>query len=222
LVSEPDLSSSNGGTLLPSPRDTITAAINNQFNLLRTSIQVLVARSGLAEGKTEIDQMADEVLQTTVEDALRGADIFDPSRSAYAWLLGIANYKIVDMQRAHFKERKRALSIESGVPRPVSALHQTSDPESQTPEDRLDAALYHSGQRDRLIDRSPFLEEMLSLVDANDRKLLTLVYVEGLDGIELAAALGIREGAAYVRVARARDRLRQKFLAAEGLFRKEL
>ena len=221
MASERNLSSSKGDTP-PSPRDIISAVIATQVDQIRTSIQVLVARSGLAEGAAEISEMADEVLQITIEDVLKGIDTFDPSRSVYAWLLGIANHKIVDLQRAHFKEYKRTLSIESGVPRPVSAPHQTGDPESQTLEDRLDAALYHSGQRDQLIDRSPFLEEMLSLVNADDRKLLTLVYVEGLDGVELAATLGIREGAAYVRVARARDRLRQKFLAAEGLIRKEL
>jgi RNA polymerase sigma factor (sigma-70 family) len=221
LASELDLSSSIDGSSLPSRRDIVTAVIDAQFNQLRTSICVLVARSGLAEGAAEIGELADEILQTTAEDALRGAETYDPSRSAHAWLLGIAAHKITDKQRSKAKDHDRTLSIEAGVPQRTSSIQPASDPESQSPEDRLDAALYHSSLRDRLIDHDPFMDELLSLVNTEDRRVLTLVYVDGLDGVRLAAVLGIREGAAYVRAARAREHLRQKYLAAEGRIRKD-
>jgi DNA-directed RNA polymerase specialized sigma24 family protein len=95
-----------------------------------------------------------------------------------------------------------------------------SDIEDYTTEERIDAAIYHSTHGDSLEDSSPLLNELLSLVDDNDRRILTLAYVDQLNGIELAAALGVREGAAYVRVARAKEHLRKKYLVAIG--RKEL
>jgi DNA-directed RNA polymerase specialized sigma24 family protein len=66
------------------------------------------------------------------------------------------------------------------------------------------------------------MNELLSLVDESERKILTLVYIEGQEGADLAATLGIREGAAYMRVARAKEHLRQKYLAGGGYLRKGL
>jgi len=54
-------------------------------------------------------------------------------------------------------------------------------------------------------------EELLGLVSEPDRQVLRLAIVEGLSGRELAAQLGITEGAARVRLHRAKQQLRRTY-----------
>ena len=56
------------------------------------------------------------------------------------------------------------------------------------------------------------MDELLSLVEGNDREVLQLAFVEGLRGKALAERLCISEGAAYTRQSRAIARLRRAYL----------
>lgn len=205
-----------------SPQEAISQAIETHYLSLRASVQVMVARSGLVEGEVSILETADDVLHDTIETAIRSADRFDPTRSAYSWLMGIAVNKLREMRRDVKYEMKRVKvfedkDVDDGG---SSVQHRLDDGEDCTAEEQIDAVLFHSTNRSFLEDQDQPLDEMLALVKESERHILSLAIVEGLSGIDLAAVLGIREGAAYVRLARAKTHLREMYLAIKG--RKDL
>lgn len=198
-----------------SSQDILNRGIETCYSSLQTSIQVMVARSGLVEGKTKIIEIGDELLHSTIETALRSAAKFDPTRSAYSWLMGIAVNKLREMSRSLHKESKHIQVFddnETEDSKPGS-LHKSDDSQDSTAEEVIDSVLYHSTNRSLLEDQEKPLNEILALVKESDRQILSLSIIDGLSGVDLAAALGIREGAAYVRLARAKDRLRKEYLA---------
>ena len=68
----------------------IRAAIEEYHEPLLRSIAVLVAKTGRGLRWPEVMEMATEILHEAVQEALKHADRFDPTRSATAWLRGIA------------------------------------------------------------------------------------------------------------------------------------
>jgi DNA-directed RNA polymerase specialized sigma24 family protein len=64
-----------------------------------------------------------------------------------------------------------------------------------------------------LVDRlhGQAAQELLSLVSESDQQVLRLAVIEGLSGRELAVELGITEGAARVRLHRAKQQLRRVY-----------
>jgi len=192
-----------------SPLEAIKKAIEDQYSSLQIGIRVMVAKSGIVEGAEAIKDMSDEILQKTIVTTLTHADKFDTSRQLRPWLLGIANFKIKEIGRELELEREHARVVRSGT-------DLDGEDEDSTVEEEVDNILYHTADRDSLENVHTNLKELLSLVNEPDRVVLTYAYVDGLNGIELAAALGIREGAAHVRVARAKQRLLEKYLAVMG------
>lgn len=200
--------------LLTLPQDVVNRAIEIHYSSLRTGIQVIIAKSGLVDSTSSITDLGDEVLHNTVETALRVADRFDPSRSAYSWLMGIAVNKLKEIRKTIHRDDKRILRVSDKNTGDYEPQGEQEDNEGSTSEEQLDAMLYRSSGRSSLEDSDPALEELLSLVNEGDRKVLSLAFVDGLSGAEVAAILGIREGAAYVRAARAKERLLKKYLTA--------
>ncbi len=198
-----------------SSQDILNRGIETCYSSLQTSIQVMVARSGLVDGKTQIIEIGDELLHSTIETALRSAAKFDTTRSAYSWLMGIAVNKIKEMRRNLYKETQRIQVFDDNETEDSepSALHESDDSHDYTAEEIIDSVLYRSTNRSLLEDQELPLNEILALVKESDRQILSLAIIDGLSGVDLAAALGIREGAAYVRLARAKDRLRKEYLA---------
>jgi uncharacterized protein (TIGR03435 family) len=64
---------------------------------------------------------------------------------------------------------------------------------------------------------APLLEEAMTRLNERERTLLALRYFENKSGAEAAALLGIQEGAAHKRAARALEKLR-KFFMKRGVF----
>lgn len=188
------------------------------YDQLLIGVRVMVVRKGLAEIGQEIADVAEEILHTAIVAAMEEAANYDPTRSAYAWLMGIAVHKIKDRVRKLSTEKEHAVIFADAAD---SGLDGAEEWENHQVEDRIDAALYRSSRRDQMTDPEPEIEELLSVVDEPDRKALTLRYIDGLDGLELAAALCIEVGAAYVRLARAREHLRQKYFTAQSIVRKD-
>lgn len=201
-----------------SPHEIISQVIEERYSSLRYSVQVMVARSGLVEGEDKIVDIGDEILHNTIETALLSAGKFDPNRSAYSWLMGIAVNKLREMRRGVKYETKRVQVFEDKETDNNDSIrhHDSDDNEDSTAAERIDAVLYCTSNRSLLEDHEQALKEMLALVKENERQILTLAIVDGLSGTDLAAVLGIREGAAYVRLARAKEHLRQKYLAIHG------
>ncbi len=210
------LLSTTSGQSLPS-LEIIYREVEARYSELQSSIRVMVALSGLVEGEVKIIDMADELLHDTIETALRLAERFDSSRSAYSWLMGIAVNKLREMRRSVDHEKKRIQFFEDTDPHGGDPDQGSKDDiENATADERIDAVLYHSTRRSTLEDHTPKLKEMLDLVKENERQILMLAIVDGLSGTDLAAALGIREGAAYVRLARAKEHLREKYLSIQA------
>lgn len=223
MVKEPGPSSSFAASAFPpTPREALDTAVATIHDQLLTGIRVLVVRKGLAETGPEITEVAEEILQSVVETALQKAVAYDPTRQAYSWLMGFAVKKIQEYLRKQTYEGAHSVIIEDeGSPGSGHPGNGAEEEGVRLAEDRIDAILYHSGRREDMTDPGPGLDKLLSLVDESDRKILTLAYVDELEGEELATAYGIRAGAAYMRLARAKEHLRQRYLTAYGIVRKD-
>jgi RNA polymerase sigma-70 factor, ECF subfamily len=136
---------------------------------------------------------ASDLVAATFLAAIESADRFDARRGeAAGWLHGIANNLLAGQHRRSVAE-SRALARYRGRREP------TTDEYGRL-EERLDA---HR--------RTGPAQAVLRALPPAERELLGLVLDGGLTVREAAAALGIRPGAARMRLARARTRL-----AAEG------
>ena len=78
----------------------IRAAIREEHELLLRSIAVLVAKTRRGLRWLEVMEIASEILQEAVQEALKHAGRFDPARSATAWVRGIAAKLLLNRQRA--------------------------------------------------------------------------------------------------------------------------
>lgn len=170
---------------------------------LRRGIEALVHRRGLATGRAAVVDVAGDVLQEAFTRALRRASIYDPARSAHAWLYKFALNVVLERLRALRMERKQTLHGVTGGDIP--------DDDGMTPSEAALGRLHDVESTDphRVI-------ELLDLVPAPAREVLRLRYVDNLRGPELAAALGVNEGAARVRVSRAKAQLAHAYEEAEG------
>jgi RNA polymerase sigma factor (sigma-70 family) len=198
-----------------SRQDILHREIETHYSSLQVGIRVMAAKSGLVEGEARIIEIADEILQSTIETAFKSAAKLDPTRSAYSWLMGIAVNKLREMRRSFHNEMKRVqlFSDDDSKEGRQSAPHGPTDGHDYTAEEIIDSVLYSSTNRALLEDQAQSLNELLSLVKDSDRQILSLAIIDRLSGADLAAVLGIREGAAYVRLARAKDHLRKEYLA---------
>src|SRR5580700_338129 len=78
----------------------IRAAIDEEHQPLLRSIAVLVANTGRELLWPEVMEIASEVLSEAVQEALKHAERFDPTRSAAAWVRGIAARLLLTRRRA--------------------------------------------------------------------------------------------------------------------------
>lgn len=211
----------NGDQILTN-QEVVSESIVANFERLIIGVAVLVAKAGLAESAVDKGDITNEIFQNTAETALRSVQNYKPNHSVHAWFLGIAANKIKEFRRRLAYQAKKTQSIENGDNQEFGGdSNSAGDGLDWTAEEQLDAIIYHSSQRDLLNNTSHTLDELLSLVNENDREILTLAYVDQMDGVEIAAKYGIREGAAYMRIARAKEHLRQNYLSAGGLTRKD-
>ncbi len=139
---------------------------------------------------TELWEQANEVLQETAVQALRSTQRFEVGRAVLPWLMGIA----VNVIRNRFRRLRRDARV-----RPVSTL---TDGEAAAVLDRPGPEpAFEAGDR-------AALQAALSRLSAQAREAIEHRYFKGLDGEDLARALGINRVAARVRVCRALRDLR--------------
>jgi RNA polymerase sigma factor (sigma-70 family) len=143
----------------------------------------------------QVLEIASEVLQDAVHEALKHAGSFDPSRSAAAWIRGIAAKLLLARRRLEGRDRRCVSATVLGHEGWAAALGQLCD-----------------GSADGAVAGRLDLEQALGRLSDQDRRAIELRYYQGLDGEELANALGVRTpGAARVRVCRALGALRDQF-----------
>ncbi len=187
-----ELSGDSAGT---SPNAVLGAAIERDFVSLQRAVELLVwrflARQGRPLNHAALRTTAEDVLQEAIARVLQRAATYDPRRSAHAWVLGFAIKVLQERRRREHRERRYLVAATGGA--------------SQEVEHAADTLLERVSDL-ATTDRQGLLE-LLDLVSAADRRVLTLRFVYRLRGRELAQALGISHGAARTRLSRALRRL---------------
>lgn len=169
--------------------DHLRQAIERDYAVLFRRVAVLVYRIC---GRLRRDEVADrvhEVLDEAVQRALQAASAFDRQRSASAWLMAFA---VRILYEQHRSARRQVVQSDLGEPawQAVVADLCAADNAEMTSL-RLD------------------MRQSLARLKEDQRRVLELRYFKGLDGEELAMALGApTSGAARVRLARALQALR--------------
>ncbi len=186
------------------PETTETAQQLMQFmqdnvqSLLGT-LHAYVQRFGLASGNT-VQDVALEVLQETVVEALAHSGRFIATGQPMAWLLGIA---VNVIRRKRVEEAKRY--------RRELLLYRLIEhyPELATENDLLDGLMPSMDEEMvQVIEANEQAEALLSLVSAEDQRVLRLAILEDYEREALARELGVSSGTARMRLHRALRRLR--------------
>src|SRR5262245_21038590 len=153
---------------------------------------------------------ASDIVQEALVEADRRLDGYLRQRPIpfYAWLRQIAGDRIVDAHRLHVASQKRSVTREDfagELPDESSfALARCLLADDTSPSDRLIRQEEH--------------EEIPGAIDAlppKDREVLVMRHLEQLGTAEIAATLGVTEGAVKVRLLRALVRLRVQLGAEE-------
>jgi RNA polymerase sigma-70 factor (ECF subfamily) len=143
-----------------------------------------------------------DLVQESLADAARQLPEFLEERPLpfYPWLRQIAWKRLIDAHRRHVRAGKRSVRREEPPPLPdESALELAGRlfARGSSPSARLGRK--EAGER---------LRAALTLLDERDREVLVLRYLEDLSQGEIAAVLGVTEGAVKMRQLRALERLR--------------
>jgi DNA-directed RNA polymerase specialized sigma24 family protein len=173
----------------------IRALIAEEHDALLRSVAVLIAKTEPGLRWPEVMDKASEILHEAVQESLRHAVAFDPGRSATAWVRGIAARLLLARRRADARGRRCVCATVLG-------------------EVTWSAALEHlcAGSTDPAVAARLDLEAAIGRIGPEERHAIECRYYRGLDGINLASALGVATiGAARVRVCRALHALRAQF-----------
>jgi len=159
------------------------AALGALFDRHHDAVRRFVARlSGWA------DSDLDDLVQQTFVAVCEAARGFDGRAAVRTWLFGVARNVARHHVRAEVR-RRRASEAYARDPRTVTA-------------DAAGEVLER--------ERAARLGEAVVALPIKLREAFVLVYLEGLAGTEVAALLGIREGALWKRLHEARARLREQ------------
>ena len=182
-------------------------AIEREQQELLNDIAFQLRRFRLTDG-AGLEALAKEILQETVVQASKIAKRYDPASEALLWLRAIAT-KVI-LRRRSKKRREQSRFSLVGDTQSV----RRAGAENLSEEKMFELLLSSRGRA--IPSQASSAEEILSLVEGDDRKVLQLYYVEGLDGEELAAKFGTSVGTVHQRLCRARIKLRQAYLKGEN------
>jgi len=145
--------------------------------------------------------LAEELVQKTVFDAVRGCGSYDPLRgSPEEWILGIARNNI------HLEARKRASrpSTNGDISRYLEAIDTKPLPDEVL--EREETAL--------------LVRSALSRLESKEQTVLRARYIEGLLARDIARVMGITEKAVHSLLYRARISLRRELKRTASLYDK--
>lgn len=149
---------------------------------------------------------AESIWHEVVGTALQNANNYNPECSAKAWLRGVA-FNVVRHLKRNDKNQIPLTSISDAV-----GKFGFDGNTEETSETELFDYLEQRGVK-RFFRQEKFTaDEILSVVNDGDSKILRMRFVEDLSTREIAVHFGISEGAADVRLSRAKNRLRKEFL----------
>ena len=167
----------------PEQRAQVHQALEDEdtYNKLYRSVTLWVLKLAAAPTHEEAHAQAEDILHEAIAQAFAKLHAYDPARSAVNWLLGFALNIIRQRKRYQHREPVRTDVATPDQARLITQLH---------------------GQA---------AQELLDLVSEPEQQILRLGIVEGLSGRELATELGITEGAARVRLYRAKQQLQRAY-----------
>jgi RNA polymerase sigma-70 factor (ECF subfamily) len=146
----------------------------------------------------EIEDIVLETINETVLRALRFEQRYDPARPAIPWLMAIATNVLLERRRANFRNQRQRPETDLGDCWSV-----------------LENTLAAEEEADSSVDAGA-VGGVLALLPEDTHRILRLRFAEGLDGPALAERLGISHGAARVRLHRALQLFRERWLAGKG------
>src|SRR5262245_31291362 len=152
-----------------------------------------------------------DLVQESVAEAARQLSDYLRQRPLpfYPWLRQIAWRRLVDAHRRHVRAGKRSVLREEHEP-PLSSASVLELA------DRLFARGSSPSARLRRMELRDRLRAALALLGERDREVIVLRYLEDLSVAEIAAVLGLTEGAVKMRQLRALERLRTLLGDDEG------
>ena len=173
--------------------------ITAEMDSLVKTLSFYVLRAGLADG-ADTQAAVQELLNEVVVEALEHLDRFEQSPQPKAWLLRVAANLIKRKQVQNAKLSRREPLIRD--------LYENAQHERFSDEELFDqlAAASDAAQSP---EHDSDIEALLASVSAEDRRVLQLAILHGLDGAALARELSVTPVAARVRLHRALARLRE-------------
>jgi RNA polymerase sigma factor (sigma-70 family) len=176
--------------------EALRSLVEREYTALVGRVAAIQSKVAAGLRRGELLDRAAEVVHEAYRRAREAIDRFDPSRSAVAWLIGIAVNVIREQTRLRLSRPTPGSDIDADGGK---ALLERLCAAPADPAARLDA------------------ERVLSGLPPDSRRLLELRYWEGLEGDELARAVGAPSaGAAKVRLCRALQALRERYGEAGG------
>lgn len=140
---------------------------------------------------------ADDVVQETVIRAFEKLPLFQGHSGFFTWLYRIAVNRALSRRR----QRHPALSLEQ--------TRQTTGDEPRQPGDQPDSPLLREEQR-------ALVQIAISKLDADQRAIVVLRYMDGCDFRTIARVLDIQETTARTRLHRARRVLEKELTNDQG------
>ena len=142
--------------------------------------------------------LAEELVQKTVFDAVRGCGSYDPSRgSPEEWIFGIARNNIL----LEMRKRTSRPAVKGDISRYYEAIDSKPLPDEVL--ERKETAV--------------IVRSALSRLESKEQALLRAKYIEGLSARDIAQQMGITQKAVHSLLYRARISLRQELKRTASL-----
>ena len=142
--------------------------------------------------------LAEELVQKTVFDAVRGCGSYDPSKgSPEEWIFGIARNNI----RLEMRRRASRPSVDGDISSYLQAID--SEPLPDMVLEQKETAVV--------------VRTALSKLETKEQAVLKAKYIEGLSARDIAQQIGITEKAVHSLLYRARISLRRQLKRTESL-----
>ncbi len=138
---------------------------------------------------------------------MRNIDRYDPAYPAYPWVLKTAFNHIRNLRR---RQGREVLAADEA---------QRRGAEPGLPEEEMFRVLMQSSTEPPTT--GPTAADLLALADGEDRELLELRYLDGLEYSVLAERYGAPEATIRKRVSRAKRRVREAYLVSERFARED-
>jgi RNA polymerase sigma-70 factor (ECF subfamily) len=140
-----------------------------------------------ARALTRASDRADDLVQDTLLRALTKLHLWQPGTDIGAWLFTIMHHQYVNTVRREAREAREAATVD--IEHISATLAATTDPTA----------------RRQLVE----LDRALARLSAEQREVLLLVGLEGMDYDSVAQILGVPIGTVRSRLSRGRERLRE-------------